>query len=716
MGATASVHNANLPPNLKELLAANDAIKVEIATKDAQFLHEQSQSEWKDHDAIIKILSERSKYQLHHIAEVYQKPVSQGGYGGFLETKLKQMLGGPYGEFMRDCVMKSDAIDAEYMHVSLNTLGCEENILAEVLCASSTHELEIALKYYEAVLKKPLKDKIISKTTNGSPFQKLLVAILSNKRASHFEAKKSEADGKAEVLYNAGLSDKSITRDDDAIFNFFSKESRESCQMISEAYENIYKLDLVEAILSKYRGPVAFALMLWTADINDAIVKRIQVNITDPHVKVVGLDLRHLSHLFAKYNHRKLNAILENYKELFEVDLVDLVKAKFSGNYRKAVLGWLVNNTCDGGKEEHIAEILDSFESLDDMLKDEQKTTLVENLLKEQNATLKAYSIAHHIHQPDSVKKSGQPIAHATALDKKNSDYAKNFDVMKLYLKERFTIEDEDDSGFLDANEFHHVMTNMNIGFVDEEIKSIMGWIDADGNGELSYDECLVELSDCCINAILNRCEGKTVPDVVDALNIKHQTDYDTFATGHVEEPSAEVTSDLTPSLEGYLKDVFLAADVDNSGQLDPTEFFNVLHTVFNMTDGDKEFLSANWDDDGDGLISWAEALDEFGKIFTRLRDARSDYWIALLDKPTGRFFWFNVRDEHSFWMNADDEANYQRLISEGLERTEAIKPMLVPKKVTSSSGKLSAREIRVLQKKKAKQTRLDKQKSTVQN
>lgn len=335
------------------------------------------------------------------------------------------------------------------MHVSLNTLGCEENILAEVLCASSTHELEIALKYYEAVLKKPLKDKIVSKTTNGSPFQKLLVAILTHKRKSAFEVKKGEAGANAEMLYNAGLSDKSIPRDDDTIFTFFSKESRESCQQISEAYETKYKLDLVEAILAKYRGPVAFALMLWTADLSDAIVKRIQVNITDPHVKVVGLDLRHLSHLFAKYNHRKLSTIVKNYKDLFEMDLVDLVKEKFSGNYRKAVLAWLVNDTCDGGKEEHIAEILDSFESLEDMMKDEQKVTLVENLLKEQNETLKAYSIAHHIHMPDSEKKSGQPISYATALDKQQADYAKNFNAMKVYLKERFTIEDEDDSGFL---------------------------------------------------------------------------------------------------------------------------------------------------------------------------------------------------------------------------------------------------------------------------
>lgn len=108
MGAAASAHNQNLPPNLRELLSANDALKNEIAIKDAQFLHEQSLSAWKDHDAIIKILSQRSKYQLHHIAEVYQKPVAQGGYGGFLETKLKAMLGGPYGEFMRDCVMKTD--------------------------------------------------------------------------------------------------------------------------------------------------------------------------------------------------------------------------------------------------------------------------------------------------------------------------------------------------------------------------------------------------------------------------------------------------------------------------------------------------------------------------------------------------------------------------------------------------------------------------------
>jgi len=712
MGAAASAHNANLPPNLKALLAESDALKNEIAVKDAQFLHDQSQSAWKDHDAIIKILSERSKYQLHHIAEVYQKPVSQGGYGSYLETKLKSMLGGPYGEFMRDCVMKTDAIDAEYMHVSLNTLGCEENILAEVICASDAHELEIAVKYYEAVLKRPLKDKIISKTTKGSPFQKLLVAILSHKGKAP-KANPADADGHAEFLYNAGLTDKGIRRDDDAIFDFFAKASRETCQLISESYEKIYKLDLVEAILTKYRGPVAFALMLWTADLNDAIVKRIQVNITDPHVKVVGLDLRHLSHLFAKYNHRKLNEIVDAYKELFEVDLVDLVKEKFSGNYRKAVLGWLVNHTCDGGKEEHIAEIMDSFDSIEEMLADSEKTALVEKLLKEQNENLRAYSISHHIHLPEDEKKSGQPISYATALDKADATYVKNFNIMKEYLKERFTIEDEDDSGYLDLSEFSHVMENMNVGFTSDEINNIFKWIDADGNGELSYDECLVELADCCINAILNRCDGKSIPEVIDALNIKHQTDYDDFATGYADTATEEEpTSDLSPSLEGYLKDMFMAADVDNSGQLDPTEFFNVLHTVFNMTDGDKEFLSANWDDNNDGLISWAEALDEFGKIFTRIRDARSDYWIALIDKPTGRFFWFNVRDEHSFWMQPDDEANYQRLISEGLERTEPIKPLNVPKKAANTSGKLSARQVRVLQKKRAKQQRLDKQKS----
>lgn len=240
-----------------------------------------------------------------------------------------------------------------------------------------------------------------------------------------------------------------------------------------------------------------------------------------------------------------------------------------------------------------------------------------------------------------------------------------------------------------------------------------MEWIDADGNGELSYDECLVELADCCINAILNRCEGKSVPEVIDALNIKHQTDYDDFTTGHVTEaPVEEVTTDLAPSLEGYLRDMFVAADVDNSGQLDPTEFFNVIHTVFNMTEGDKEFLDKHWDDNGDGMISWAEALDEFGKIFSQIRSSRSDYWIALIDKPTGRFFWYNVRDENSFWMQPEDEENYQRLISEGLERTEPIKPMQVPEKKANVSAKLSAKEVRLLQKKKAKQAKLDKQKS----
>jgi hypothetical protein len=35
------------------------------------------------------------------------------------------------------------------------------------------------------------------------------------------------------------------------------------------------------------------------------------------------------------------------------------------------------------------------------------------------------------------------------------------------------------------------------------------------------------------------------------------------------------------------------------------------------------------WDDNKDGLISWTEALEEFQKIFTSMKNEKRDHWVS---------------------------------------------------------------------------------------
>lgn len=80
MGASASIYinDQNIPESLKNQFKINEAMKIEIAQKDAQFIYEQSEQNWIDHKTLITLLSERSKSQLHRIAEIYQRDRTQG--------------------------------------------------------------------------------------------------------------------------------------------------------------------------------------------------------------------------------------------------------------------------------------------------------------------------------------------------------------------------------------------------------------------------------------------------------------------------------------------------------------------------------------------------------------------------------------------------------------------------------------------------------------
>lgn len=484
MGGAASIYqnDQNIPDSIKNAFRRNDALKLQIAQMDAQFIYEQSQENWIDHKLLIQLLCERTKSQLHRVAEIYQKDKNRGGYGVFLEQKLVDIIGGPYGYFVRDCVMKPDALDAEYVHLTLNSLGCNENVLAEVLCASTCEELKATAQYYQGVLKKPLLEKVLSKTTPNSPFQKFCRHILSYSRhPSTLSISEADARQHAQQLYASGLTDPSLPRNDDQIFQILCYASRGECQSISDQYESLYSMDLVTAILTKYKGSIALGLLLWTASLNDAIVKRIQINLTDPTVRKNGLDFRHLSHLFAKYDHWKLKILCARYHEIYEEELIPLVIKKLSGNYKKAVLQWLTSDkTCDGGYEFRILKLMESYQQRSSTSTStttqhySNELQQVENLLEKEYESLQQY-LTNHVLKLSSMNRNGI-LSDSTKEQRNGESYQKKFKLVKEFLLKRFEEEDEDHTGTLDPQEFWTLLNNLHLGYTDEDINNLKQW------------------------------------------------------------------------------------------------------------------------------------------------------------------------------------------------------------------------------------------------
>ena len=72
---------------------------------DAMFIRNQIRKRWKQHAVIIKRLTCKSKQQLQLLKNNYNKSIETGGQGRNIVNDVREMLGGPYGEFIRSNII-----------------------------------------------------------------------------------------------------------------------------------------------------------------------------------------------------------------------------------------------------------------------------------------------------------------------------------------------------------------------------------------------------------------------------------------------------------------------------------------------------------------------------------------------------------------------------------------------------------------------------------
>ena len=504
MGAGASAYDGSgddIPKDIQVAYEQCDDIKQSIAVKDAQFIHGQSIHKWKDHTHLISLLSERTKSQLIRAAKVFPEYDGEGlnvNDGATesdatkrLERKLYTMLGGSaYAEFMKDCVMCPEAVDVELLADSLNYLGTNEFLLAEIFCTSTIEELQRTTALFEVETKYKMIDRIIKKTKQGGAFQKFICYILTNQRNPEIECNEADIKKWADSLHDGGLgSDR--PRDDDRIFGILGKASRMECEQIEVYFKSNYQVDLQDAIRDKFKGSTALALVLWTeGHINDAIAQRIEHNLETTVAKQVDkngevskcqVDVRMLSHIFARYDHWQLKLVSESYQQIFSKDMIAVVDSKLSGKCKRAVIAWITNGkTCDGGYERQVFEFLqnNSNNNYSSLLENDANKDELRRLLKEEYDHLVAYAENHHIHMPPSVtrKNMAQDDSGKGKVSVQSITYEEKFEMVREYLLEMIKIEDYDNSGVLDDNDLWLILNDMELGYTEEEMTAFSAW------------------------------------------------------------------------------------------------------------------------------------------------------------------------------------------------------------------------------------------------
>lgn len=607
MGSAASIDN-RFSEEIRSTYLLTEEIKEEIATHDARFLKIQSSQAWKDHKKIIAALTERTKSQLQRVARIYSKIEAEEGRTISADMEIRNMLGGSYGDFMRLLVVSVEAINSELLDTALKCIGCDENLISDVLCAIPYRELTAAQNHYNSCHKENLHTMIKSKTLENSGFQKFILKVLTTTRNSELVSSVNEAIQQADELYSAGVGATSNSqKNDEIIFQILAISSRKQCQLIHEQFENKYSMTLEAGLTGLYGGSCLRAIILWVSPLLSAVSSLFYMSLNS-----VVIDYDHTCHLATKYEKHILQDMIQTYQQIYSENLLDRLSKCLTGNFKKSVIAWFTNPTYDDGNEAKLMKLVDSCDgSIDNLMSNQEK-------LKELNGLVIAELNSASSHLEETIAStSGDNAKNPNQKMKEKSD-ASGLPAPLLSGKSRKNIIEPSDSS-----------SSLNPQSISVAVSETPHYSGKSPRGD-SHKVVEVLVPPAAAAAIIT------------APSKRKQLGY---------EEKFKIICD-------YLLTRFKQDDIDDSGMLSSAEFWNTLKSLnVGYTDDELEGIQAWVDYDGDGQISYAEVINE---LADSLIDIIESSGVTVEDKVNelwehNRIELERLWDEYQTWADQQD-------------------------------------------------------------
>ncbi|KAM7516811.1 hypothetical protein LguiA_006394 [Lonicera macranthoides] len=179
-------------------------------------------------DLIISILGHRSAAQRKHIRDNYAET-----YGEDLLQVLDKELTSDFERVVRVWTLDPPERDAFMANEATKKWTSSNQVLAEIACTRSSHELLLAKQAYHARFKKSLEEDVAYHTTGD--FRKLLLPLVSTYRYEGDEVNMHLAKSEAKILHQK-ISDKAYGDDD--LIRILATRSKAQIHATLNQYKN----------------------------------------------------------------------------------------------------------------------------------------------------------------------------------------------------------------------------------------------------------------------------------------------------------------------------------------------------------------------------------------------------------------------------------------------------------------------------------------------
>ncbi|CAN0170141.1 unnamed protein product, partial [Phaeothamnion confervicola] len=148
--------------------------------------------------ALIQVLCNRTKNQLHRIDRVYHKK-----YEKSLLQIVKNDVSGDFGRMMTHALLPSPDYGEMVLSAAFSGVGCNSSVLIDLAMIKNNAEILAIKKQYEAHNNKSLLDRLKSELSGS--FETLMVKLYLGERAEAATVDEALATRQAKQLHDAGI-------------------------------------------------------------------------------------------------------------------------------------------------------------------------------------------------------------------------------------------------------------------------------------------------------------------------------------------------------------------------------------------------------------------------------------------------------------------------------------------------------------------------------
>ena len=282
----------------------------------------------KDENNIIKLVTNRTNYQLQQIKEAYNIL-----YKSDLIKDLKKALSGHFEDVVVGLFYTPIDYDCYHLRKAIKGLGTDEKALIEILCTRPSNVIEEIKKRYGEMYPGRSLLKDIEGDTSGN-FRKILRSLLSVNRPPDSQPDIEECKTCAKRLYEAG--EKRLGTNEEVFTQIFTEKSPSEFICIAQLYYKLTKHTLIQAVENEFSfdsKKCLIAIIYAILSPSEYFAKLVY-----KAIKGLGTDNTTLIRVLISRHEVDMPQIKQYYKQNYKKDMIDDIKGDTSGNYRKILV------------------------------------------------------------------------------------------------------------------------------------------------------------------------------------------------------------------------------------------------------------------------------------------------------------------------------------------------------------------------------------------